>query len=156
MIQRIQTLFLFFAALASGLLFFFPVAQYFGEQHTLTFYVTHIHDFVPGNTPLFTSAFLLPLSVIGALVTVMPLLIIFMYKNLGGQLRLVRLNILLNLVLIGLMFFYYAEELQIKTAVEADYDIGVFLPLIALVFLFLAMRGIKHDIKLIRSADRLR
>jgi hypothetical protein len=79
-----------------------------------------------------------------------------MYKNLGGQLRLVRLTILFNLVLIGLMFFYYAEELKVKTAVEADYDLGVFLPLIALVFLFLAMRGIKHDIKLLRSADRLR
>jgi hypothetical protein len=156
MIQRIQTLFLFFAALASGLLFFFPVAQYYGEQHTLAFYVTHIQDFVPGNAALFSSSFLLPLSIIAALVTVLPLLIIFMYKNLGGQLRLVRLNILFNLVLIGLMFFYYAEELKVKTAVEADYDLGVFLPLIALVFLFLAMRGIKHDIKLIRSADRLR
>ncbi len=156
MIQRIQTLFLFFAALASGLLFFFPVAQYYGEQHTLAFYVTHIQDFVPGNAVLFSSSFLLPLSIIGALVTVLPLLIIFMYKNLGGQLRLVRLTILFNLVLIGLMFFYYAEELKVKTAVEADYDLGVFLPLIALVFLFLAMRGIKHDIKLLRSADRLR
>jgi hypothetical protein len=156
MIQRIQTLFLFIAALASGLLFFFPVAQYYGEQHTLAFYVTHIQDFVPGNPELFSSLFLLPLSMLSALVTVLPLLIIFMYKNLGGQLKLIRLNILLDLVLIGLMFFYYAEQLKIKTSVEADYDIGVFLPLIALIFLFLAMRGIKHDIKLIRSADRLR
>lgn len=156
MIQRIQTLFLFLAALASGLMFFFPVAQYYGEQHTLAFYVTHIQDFVPGNPELFSASFLLPLSVLSALVTVLPLLIIFMYKNLTGQLRLVRLNILLDLVLIGLMFFYYAEQLRIKTAVEANYDFGVFLPLISLVFLFLAMKGVKRDIELIRSADRLR
>jgi hypothetical protein len=90
------------------------------------------------------------------MLTVLPLLIIFMYKNLGGQLKLIRLNILLDLVLIGLLFFYYAERLKIITAVEADYDLGIFFPLIALIFLFLAMRGVRNDIKLIRSADRLR
>ncbi|MBG0781350.1 MAG: DUF4293 domain-containing protein [Bacteroidales bacterium] len=156
MIQRIQTLFLFFAALASGLLFFFPVAQFYGDQHILAFYVTHIQDFVPGNPELFSSLFILPLSILNAMLTVLPLLIIFMYKNLGGQLKLIRLNILLDLVLIGLLFFYYAERLKIITAVEADYDLGIFFPLIALIFLFLAMRGVRNDIKLIRSADRLR
>ncbi|MDA3943900.1 MAG: DUF4293 domain-containing protein [Bacteroidetes bacterium] len=154
MIQRIQTVFLFLAAVASGLIFFFPLAWF--NDFTVQFFVTHVQDFVPGSELIFSEFSLLPLAILSAIVTVLPLLIIFMYKNLNGQLRLIRLSILFNLTLIGLVFFYYVEQIKLVTGSEPAYKFGIFLPLIALVFLFLALRGVRKDFKLIRSADRLR
>lgn len=154
MIQRIQSVFLFLATITSGLLFLFPIAEF--KDFTVKFYVTHVQDFVPGSELIFSEFKLLPLSILAAIVVVLPLLIIFMYKNLNGQLRLIRLSILFNLVLIGLIFFYYVAQIQLVTASEPVYGYGMYLPLIAVVFLFLALRGVRKDIKLIRSADRLR
>lgn len=154
MIQRIQSVFLFLAAITSALMFLFPIAWF--KDFTVKLYVTHIQNFVPGSELIFSDFKLLPLSILAAIAVVLPFLIIFMYKNLTGQLRLIRLSILFNLVLIGLVFFYYVAQIQFVTASEAAYDKGIFLPLIALVFLFLALRGVRKDIKLIRSADRLR
>lgn len=154
MIQRIQSVFLFLATITSGLLFLFPIAWF--KDFTVKLYVTHIQDFVPGSELIFSEFKLLPLSILAAIVVVLPLLIIFMFKNLNGQLRLIRLSILFNLVLIGLIFFFYVAQVELATASQANYDKGIFLPLVALVFLFLALRGVRKDIKLIRSADRLR
>lgn len=154
MIQRIQSVFLFLAAVASGLLFLFPIAWF--RDFTVKLYVTHVQDFVPGSELVFNKLMLLPLTLLAVIVVVLPILILFMYKNLSGQLRLIRLCILFDLVLIGLIFFYYVALIEAVTVSEATYDKGIFLPLIALVFLFLALRGVRKDIKLIRSADRLR
>lgn len=154
MIQRIQSVFLFLAAVTSGLLFLFPIAWF--RDFTVKLYVTHVQDFVPGSELVFNKYMLLPLLLLAAIVVVLPILILFMYKNMPGQLRMIRLCILFNLVLIGLIFFFYVAQIEAVTVSEATYDKGIFLPLIALVFLFLALRGVRKDIKLIRSADRLR
>ncbi|MBZ0243315.1 MAG: DUF4293 domain-containing protein, partial [Bacteroidales bacterium] len=146
--------FLFLAALTNALLFLFPIAWF--KDFTVRLYVTHIQDFVPGSELIFSDFKLLPLTILAAISVILPFMIIFMYKNLNGQLRLIRLSILFNLVLIGLIFFFYVAQIELVTVSEASYDKGIFLPLIALVFLFLSLRGVRKDIKLIRSADRLR
>lgn len=37
-----------------------------------------------------------------------------------------------------------------------NYGLGVILPSLAVLFIILALRGIRHDEKMIKSADRLR
>jgi hypothetical protein len=70
--------------------------------------------------------------------------------------QIIKVCILVEVIFIGLFFFYYVNTLQKLTGATAEYKTAVFMPLIALVFLVLAYRGVLQDEKLVRSADRLR
>ena len=69
-----------------------------------------------------------------------------------------------TLIFIGLVFLYYESDiLKVIAAVEGDtyqldvaYFIGMAFPLINLVLEIFAIRGIKKDIELLKSVDRLR
>lgn len=156
MIQRIQSVYLLLSGASIALMFFFPIAWYYGELHTLSFYIYGIIDHVPVNEPLFQSSFALIPLVFSLLLIVVPVVIIFSYRNLDRQLKLTRLHMMLLLVFIALIFFYYADAIGFKVNASPQYAFGVFLPLIGLVFNYLAQRGIGRDIRLIRSADRIR
>jgi ABC-type polysaccharide transport system permease subunit len=66
-----------------------------------------------------------------------------------------RLNILLNLILLGL-FVYRSLNLSGETSFVSEKGIGMFLPIIAIVLLVLANKAIKKDEDLVKSVDRLR
>lgn len=65
-----------------------------------------------------------------------------------------RLNIILNLILLGL-FVYRSLSISGETAVS-EKGIGMFLPIVSIVFLALANKAIKKDEDLVKSVDRLR
>jgi hypothetical protein len=88
---------------------------------------------------------------------VLPIATIFLYKKPAIQLHAIRFTFLLVTILLALVFFYYNE--QIEKAIDfrsLSYDFGIYIPLINMLFLLLAMRGIRSDINKIRSIDRLR
>jgi ABC-type polysaccharide transport system permease subunit len=60
----------------------------------------------------------------------------------------------LNLILLGL-FVYRLLTLSGETSVS-EKGIGMFLPIVAIVFLVLANKAIKKDEDLVKSVDRLR
>ena len=135
MLQRIQTFYLFLSALCSGVLYFiFPLSiieskPYFAQERS---------EFLA----LFIASTLL------AVVT------IFKFKSRQTQFVLGRLNILLNLILLGLFIyrlFNLPTELQ-----NFEKGPAMFLPIISVVLLALANKAIKKDDALIKSVDRLR
>jgi hypothetical protein len=65
-----------------------------------------------------------------------------------------RLNIILNLILLGL-FVYRTLNTSGETAIS-EKGVGMFLPIISIVFLVLANKAIKKDEDLVKSVDRLR
>ena len=79
---------------------------------------------------------------------------IFINKNRKNQFVLGRLNILINFYLLGVLIF---ESLSLpgETYVSKK-GIGVFLPIIVIVFLAMANRAIRKDENLVKSVDRLR
>jgi len=156
MIQRIQSVYLLLAALSSALMFAFPIGWYYGSSNTIEFYVYRIIDHVPGNEQLFAGSLLIPLIILVGASLLLPLLIIFDYKRLSRQLSWIRIQLLLLMVMVALIFFVYNTRLNSLLSVEADFGFGMFLPLIAMVFSFLAMRAVQRDQKLLRSVDRLR
>ena len=83
---------------------------------------------------------------------------IFLYKDRITQMKIVRIAILLQIILIALIFFVYAKIIETNLAASPDYldETGIYFTLISLVFLILANRSIMKDEKLVRSADRLR
>lgn len=156
MIQRIQSVFLLLAAVSAVLLFFFPLASYFGDFHSVEVFVYYVKDFVPSGEPLFGPYFLLPLTIIAALLVIMPFSTIFLYKKMRQQIKVIQFTVILDLLFVGLVFLFFTDAFAKATQSSAEYQIGVFLPLIHIVLTLLALRAINKDIKLIRSADRLR
>lgn len=144
MIQRIQSIWLLLAAIAVLCLLFVPVLISIvgGNTHILNGYGI-------SNQP--TNVLLLVSIVLAALIS---LLNIFNFRNRKLQIRIASLNILL---ILGLSFWFSQLAKHLPGGIEkSDIGFGLFLPLLAVIFTLLAIRGIKHDEKLIRSADRLR
>ncbi len=76
------------------------------------------------------------------------------YNNRQRQFVVNRLNIILNVLLLGLFVF---RSLNLSGEIEiSEKGIGMFLPVLSILFLFLANKAIKKDEDLVKSVDRLR
>ncbi len=143
MIQRIQTLWLFFAALAVSALYTLPVYQAFFNNGTAQFVL------VRESYMLF---------IVSAFCVVFPLIAIFSFKNRGRQKWLVFLSILLNLAFIALIYTEVGKftDQNPEMFQRGVYKPGAVLPIISIIFLIMAYFGILRDQDLIKKADRLR
>lgn len=157
MIQRIQSVYLFLASLILSISFFFPIAEFIGVKDSLVLYVYKVVSLVPGSTNIYDLMFVMPLLAMVSLVVVFSFVTIFLYKNLSGQLKIIRFLMLLIAVMIGVIFLYYYDILELASGAMPNFvQVGAFAPLLSLIFLFLAYKGVLKDLKKIRSADRLR
>ena len=137
MIQRIQTVYLTLAFILTGILPF----------------VFSLWTLNNGKVEMFmTNQFY---SIIFGLSTSLSLLSILFYKKRQHQFVLGRLNIILNLILLGL-FVYRSVNVSGEAVAVSEKGIGMFLPIIAIVFLVLANKAIQKDEDLVKSVDRLR
>ena len=87
--------------------------------------------------------------------TTLTLFSIISFKKRQNQFVIGRLNIILNLILLGL-FVYHSLNLSGETQVVSEKGIGMFLPILAIVLLGFANKAIKKDEDLVKSVDRLR
>jgi len=156
MIQRIQTVWLFIAAVAMGATYFLPLASVYGQSDVLHLYTYKIISDVPDSVSPFPDYFLWPLLTLAVLIFILSVTAIFLFKNRRRQLNMVRFAIIAVILMIALFFFYYEKELAAAATGVVGYETGAYMPVVSFVFLILAYRGIMHDEKLIRSADRLR
>ncbi len=156
MIQRKQTIFLLLVIIASAASFFFPLAEFIGAKESIVLFVQNAHSLVPDSAFNKNSYFSLPLLSATGFVMLFSLVAIFSFKKRKVQMQIIKVCILVEVIFIGLFFFYYVHTLEQLTGGSAEYKTAVFMPLVALVFLVLAYRGVLHDEKLVRSADRLR
>ncbi|WP_343701006.1 DUF4293 domain-containing protein [Chitinophaga sp.] len=149
MIQRIQSLFLLLAAIAGGAMGSFNL-----WKAKLTKGNVAVEDYFNA-----TSSYLI--FIVLMVSTILAFVCIFLYKKRKLQFRLTVLNILLAVAVLALIYFKVqdkANALQNEgaTIISATYLLPAFLPIVMIVCLFLAARGIYKDEKLIKSLDRLR
>jgi len=156
MIQRIQTIYLFIASLAIGLMFAFPICSYYGDLHAFKLTLLGIKNLVPSSESIFQIYFTLPLIIFVSIISMISLITIFLFKNRKRQLKIIQAIILFNILLIVGIFLIYSKMILTQVEVIEEYNIGAFLPLFSLIFLVMAYRGVKKDEELVRSADRLR
>ncbi|HAZ01308.1 MAG TPA: DUF4293 domain-containing protein [Marinilabiliales bacterium] len=147
MIQRIQSIYLLIAALVTVAIYWFPLATF----DTYIVYACHIEK--PENAQALLS--MVPLAAFPLVGTLLAIFSIFKFKNRMLQLKLNRLNMLVLLTSMAIEAVLY---FRIETLVPAQGKPGFasILPLVAICFIWLANRGIKHDERLVRSADRIR
>lgn len=156
MIQRVQSLYLFIVSIMMLLMFFFPIAGYYGDFETLKFTLLSVENLIPDSTIGFSPYTSYPLLLFVVGIFIMSVAIITLYKYRLRQMKLIKIVILLNVILIIGIFIVYSRWLKSVSVGGESFDTAAFFPLISLVFLILAYRGVHKDEKLIRSADRLR
>ena len=136
MIQRIQTVYLLIVALIEGVLPFW--LQLWSDAQ--------------GNAIFAESQIWISLAFYGA--TVLAVVAILLFRKRQNQFVANRLNMILNLCLLG-FFVYRSLNLSGETEV-LEKGIGMLIPVFSIVFLVLANRAIKKDEDLVKSVDRLR
>tara|TARA_B100000809_G_scaffold266925_1_gene333076 strand:+ start:871 stop:1305 length:435 start_codon:yes stop_codon:yes gene_type:complete len=144
MIQRIQSIYLLLAAFIAG-----------GLVFLVTFFTLENQEGIKIIELVNNKRFLIQSVGIGFFISsALSIFSIFSYKNRKKQFVLGRLNILTNFYLLGVLI---VESLNLpgETSVS-EKGIGVFLPIIVVVFLAMANKAIKKDEDLVKSVDRLR
>lgn len=137
MIQRIQTIYLFLAFLVTLVVpYVFPL-----------WITADAKDFYFMQNPVYVALF--------GLSTTLSLVSIFSFKKRQNQFVMGRLNMILNLILLGL-FVYRSLNLSGETPLVSEKGFGMFVPVLAIVLLVLANKAIKKDEDLVKSVDRLR
>lgn len=96
------------------------------------------------------------LFIVVAVLTLFQLGAIFMFKKRSNQKKLILLSILLQLVLVALIWMEVGDFVLANSFKSSVYKPGAVLPLLSVVLLVLAYRGIRRDEKLIKAAERLR
>jgi hypothetical protein len=137
MLQRIQTVYLLLAFVVTGVLPFFIPLWTMTDGKAYLFMQNQVY------------------VVLFGLSTTLSLLSIISYKKRQNQFVIGRLNIILNLILLGL-FVYRSLNISGETLAVSEKGIGMFLPIVAIVLLVLANKAIKKDEDLVKSVDRLR
>lgn len=133
MIQRVQTIYLFVAALLAVLAVALSVPYALSGTSAL-----ELNDF-------------LPLTILSGIVAAVCLAAIFLFRNRVLQINVCRLALLLSIALL-LIAGYFALQTEGQDLPQA----GAAFPLLNIVFTVLGIRGIRADDRLVRSMDRLR
>lgn len=149
MIQRIQSVFLFLAASALGGQFAVP-------------YLQTPADNPARSLPALADGVLNPLDNIGllgltALSGIIALAAIFLFKNRPLQARLSGMAAVVGILLLTLAAFTSKTTMdQTPAGGSTQFSAGLAMPVLAILFSWLATRAIRKDESLVRSMDRLR
>ncbi len=157
MIQRIQTLYLLLAAVACGLLFhtFFAMGK-LADEAPVVLQAASGTTFDDGKFNIQDN---LVITLLTAAAVLMAFITILLYNKRGLQAKMVSFFILIAVLINVLSLYIIFNDLQsVQQIIDVSFEIGAgaFLPAIALIGGFLALRGIRKDDKIVKSMDRLR
>ena len=155
MLQRVQSIYLLLSSLALYALFLFPFAHnvYIGGKPSSVM-ITGIFQDVNGQQT--HTQYFVALTVAATIIGLIPLIIIFLYRDRKQQIVLCYIAVL---VIIGYGFWMAQAVKNVMGGIQLDthnWGIGLFMTAISLLFLVMAIKAIQRDEKLVKSADRLR
>ncbi len=155
MIQRKQTLYLFLVLILTTISFFIPVGGLNDLANGVIYKIDYqgIYSVMDSHKEILTTAWML--TIIMALIPLLTLVIIFLYKKRFLQIRLIIFNIVLMFGFYALLFLYlwqYGKAIEAKVFVQF---VAAF-PLVSIILSIMAIRGIARDDALIKSLNRLR
>ena len=146
MIQRIQTLWLALAGVAGLLTYKLPLWK---------------GVLANGTDQSFMGPQSLLLFALIIITCLLAFTAIFLFKNRKNQKQVTMLALLLSIILVALEYFSVesfktGQHEKGVTYTQSYWLIGAVLPILMIIFLFLALRGIRRDEKLIKSLFFLR
>lgn len=155
MLQRIQSVYLFMVFVFAILFAVLPLAHFSGDASLIPLKLINYIAFFSETafSPVWQGIVLIIIWVISLLLTVF---MTFRYRNRLLQVKLGKLNILLHVGMILMAFFFIDGLRNQLDGVVLNYGAAVLFPVISLIFILMAIKAIKKDEALVRSADRIR
>lgn len=147
MIQRIQTLYILFAAILTALLLKLNFAELAVNGEL---YIFNAKGISSGEQTLFNG---LPLYLFSWFISLLHLGAVFLYKRRILQIRLLVFTIILLLGLLGVIFYFLYAAFP---GADVAFKVPMTFPVIAVILDYLAIRAIGKDEALIRSLNRIR
>ena len=156
MIQRKQTLFLLLAVIVCALCQFLPVGSIEPKGMGADSLIYNL-GVVMGDGGLAISTTCIPLFVLLSVTAILSLVTIFLYKNRKVQMSICKCTMLLQvmwvidyvLILLGIIPI---PEVHGKMGIE----FAACLPIVSLILVAMAYKGVNDDEKLVKAADRIR
>lgn len=142
MIQRIQSIWLLMAAICGFLVIEAPIFKVTMANNAFSYVLA-------------ANSLLLYALIIG--IACLCVIAIFLFKKRPTQARLCIISIILAIAAVALEV-KNVEDYKKATPgmVKGTYQLGALLPILMIIFLIMATRGIYKDQKLVKSLDRLR
>jgi len=156
MIQRKQTLYLFFAGLIPLILLFIPIG-YLSNDYYFEYTAFAVREATPDQTFIMST---IGNALLLIVTSALSFITIFLYKNRKAQLNLISLNmIVILLAIFAIMYLYpkfmFERNINLKGAI-IEYNYTFLIIFVSAIGYYLAKKAIAKDEALIRSADRLR
>lgn len=153
MIQRIQSVYLFLAGIAMGILFLrnISMAKISGLPGEGQIAMNYLDDSILNIRDHNL------LMVLCAIAVILSLGSIFLFRNRKLQLNLNKISMVVTFfVLAFALYLGYSDISHYLSSLQVTPLPGLFLPVIALILLALANKNIRKDDRLVKSMDRLR
>ena len=154
MIQRIQTLYLLIVTALMTVTLFAPLAWFAGDAGEFGLYAFALET-AAGDAVQST----VYMGAVLALACALPLVTIFLFRRRLLQIRLCVVEIVLLLgsaVMEGVYYFLSWRVFSEQAFHTQGFKPAIALPLVCLLFAYLAARAIFRDELLVRAADRIR
>ncbi|MBR2027055.1 MAG: DUF4293 domain-containing protein [Alistipes sp.] len=155
MIQRIQTVYLLLAVVLMSLTLFLPLATIWQGGNEII-----IKAWFADGTVGFKAPLPLYLGIILSVATALPFVTIFLCKKRMTQIRLCvsEIVLLLGSAAFIALYCYRMCDVLAELMQELNFTLGfaALMPVVAIIPMVLAIRGIAKDEALVRSLDRIR
>lgn len=154
MIQRIQTLYLLLIAALMAVTLFAPLAWFASDAGEFRLYAFALRD--AAGESLHSTLYM---GILLALGCALPLVTLFLYKRRLLQIRLCVVEMVLLLggaVMEAIYYFLSRRVFADMTFHTQGFRPAIALPLVCLLFAWLAARAILRDEMMVRAADRIR
>ena len=159
MLQRVQTVYMLASVVAILMMLLFPLATFQTPEATLKLTAVGLENLTDGTSVMGWSIF----GIIVVMLLV-PLIAIFLFKKRWVQFRFLLFAAILNLLYFGLYFYEchnYTEMIQNGLVANAEVQVlynylMLAMPALGIFCNVMAMRGVLHDIMLLKSLERLR
>lgn len=147
MLQRIQTIYILLAGLLISSLLKLKLADISVDGELLELLPNGI---LKGEEMIYNG---LPLLLFVGIITLLHLVVIFLYKKRILQIRMLVFTIILQLGLFGLIFYFTYSGFD---GAKVAFKVPVAFPVVAIILDWLAIRSIGKDEALVRSLNRIR
>ena len=155
MIQRIQTIYLLLATVLMSLALCLPLAAIWQGGNELV-----VKAFFVDGEMGFKAPLPIYMGIVMAVAALLPLVTIFIYKNRLAQIRLCvsELVLLVGSIAFIAIYCYRLCDVLKEIVPDLNFTLGIasLMPVVSIIPVVLAIRGIAKDEALVRSLDRIR
>ena len=154
MIQRIQSLFLFFALALWIVIYFFPVASIFDANSVYILKADGLYSQKDALSDISSTTY--PFLMLYVIVFLLQVMAFFLFRKRGMQMRICLYLAILQAAFLMLAFYYVYQALQDTGQTSVTWGFSALLPICSAILNLLAYRYIHKDEEVVKSIDRIR